>query len=295
MTTLRAGVLGLGAMGAPMAANLAKEALLGGVWNRTSSVAAELSESLGCLQTNTPADLASDCDVLITNVSADADVLNVVDQLLPGLREGKLVLDCSTTSPQTARDAAQRVATRGAQFLDCPVTGGTEGAVNATLAILVGGEFAAFERALPVLSALGRRITHMGPVGAGQVTKAVNQIMVAGINQAVSEGMALAQAEDLDLEAVIATLSTGAAGSWFLQQRGPNMRNDTYPLGFKVALHAKDLAICRAIADEHDVRLPVVEMTLLHYERLLARDPDAEEDISSLFRLKRGMFAGDDS
>ncbi|MEO0423095.1 MAG: NAD(P)-dependent oxidoreductase [Pseudomonadota bacterium] len=295
MTVTRAGVLGLGAMGAPMAANLAKHERLGGVWNRTASVAIQLADSLGCASASTPADLAAECDVLITNVSADADVLAVVDQLLPGLSEGKLVLDCSTTSPQTAREAAKRVASKGAQFLDCPVTGGTEGAINATLAILVGGERDAYERALPVLESLGRRITHMGPVGAGQVTKAVNQIMVAGINQAVSEGMALAQAESLDLDAVIATLATGAAGSWFLEQRGPNMRDDTYPLGFKVALHAKDLAICRAIADEHDVRLPVVEMTLLHYERLLARDPDAEEDISSLFRLKREMFASDDS
>ncbi len=295
MTSLRAGVLGLGAMGAPMASNLARAGLLGAVWNRTQSTGERISKELDCTLADSPAALAEQCNVMITNVSADADVLAVVDQLLPGLAPGKLVLDCSTTSPETAREAARRIAAKGAEFLDCPVTGGTEGAINGTLAILVGSEASAYERALPVLETLGRRITHMGPVGAGQVTKAVNQVMVAGINQAVTEGMALAQSEGLDLDAVIATLSTGAAGSWFLEQRGPNMRDDRYPLGFKVALHAKDLEICRAIADRHDVRLPVVEMTLLHYERLLARDPDAEEDISSLFRLKREMFTADDT
>jgi 3-hydroxyisobutyrate dehydrogenase len=294
MVQLTAGFAGLGAMGVPMAGNLARKGLLGAVWNRTAARAQEVAARLGCHAAASPAALAERCDVVVTCVSADADLLAVVDAMLPGLGAGRLVVDCSTTAPATARAAAERVASSGARFLDCPVTGGTEGAENATLAILAGGDADDFARARPVLEAMGRRIVHMGPVGAGQTTKAVNQIMVAGINQAVSEGMALAQAEGLDLDQVIDTLSTGAAGSWFLQHRGPNMRDDRFPLGFKVALHAKDLAICQAVADSHGVRLPVVEMTLVHYQRLLEKHPEAEEDISSLFRLKREMFqAGD--
>jgi 3-hydroxyisobutyrate dehydrogenase len=292
---MKTGFAGLGAMGVPMAANLARAGLLQAVWNRTGATATAFAEANGCLASASPAELAAACDVVVTCVSADDDVLAVVDAMLPGLGSASIVIDCSTTSPATARLATERVAGRGARFLDCPVTGGTEGARLATLAILVGGDAEAYHRAKPVLAAMGRHIEHMGPSGAGQVTKAVNQVMVAGINQAVSEGLAMARAEGLDFDKVIGALSTGAAGSWFLQHRGPNMRDDRYPLGFKVALHAKDLRICQAIADAHDVRLPVVEMTLHHYERLLTANPDAEEDISSLFRLKRAMFdeAGD--
>lgn len=290
MVQLTVGFAGLGAMGAPMAANLARHGVLAAVWNRTAATAERVARELGCAACPSPAALAERCDVIVTCVSADGDVLAVTEAMHGGLGPGRLVLDCSTTAPATAREAAAGIAARGAAFLDCPVTGGTEGAANATLAILVGGDGDAFARARPVLEMLGRRVVHMGPVGAGQTAKAVNQIMVAGINQAVTEGMALAQAEGLDLDQIIATLATGAAGSWFLEQRGPNMRDDRYPLGFKVALHAKDLNICRAIADSYGVRLPVVEMTLLHYERMLGERPDAEEDISSLFRLKRSMF-----
>lgn len=287
---MKTGFAGLGAMGAPMAANLARAGLLQAVWNRTAGTADRFAAAHDCSAADSPAALAAACEAVVTCVSADEDVLAVIDALLPGLQPDSIVIDCSTVAPHTAREAAARVAAVGGHFLDCPVTGGTEGARNATLAILAGGDEQAFSRALPVLGAMGRRIEHMGPSGAGQVAKAVNQIMVAGINQAVCEGMALARAEGLDLDKTIDALSTGAAGSWFLQHRGPNMRDDRYPLGFKVALHAKDLRICRAIAEAHDVRMPVVEMTLLHYERMLGERPDAEEDISSLFRLKRSMF-----
>jgi 3-hydroxyisobutyrate dehydrogenase len=290
---MKTGFAGLGAMGIPMAANLSRAGLLEAVWNRTTATATDFAGEHDCAVSDDPAALAACCDVIVTCVSADEDVLSVVEQMLPGLHAGSIIIDCSTTSPTTARTAAARAAGVGAQFLDCPVTGGTEGARQGTLAILVGGDADAFARAKPVLEAMGRRIEHMGPSGAGQVSKAVNQIMVAGINQAVTEGIALAQAESLDLDKIIAALSTGAAGSWFLEHRGPNMRDDAYPLGFKVGLHAKDLRICRDIADAHDVRLPIVEMTLLHYERLLAEFPQDEEDISSLYRLKRAMFEAD--
>jgi 3-hydroxyisobutyrate dehydrogenase len=144
------------------------------------------------------------------------------------------------------------------------------------------------------LAALGRTVAHFGPVGAGQAAKAVNQIMVAGINQAVSEALAFAHAEGLPLDQLIETLGQGAAASWFLSNRGPNMLRGTYPLGFKVRLHEKDLEICQRMAQRHGVRLPVVEMTLVHYKRLLATAAQ-DEDISSLYRLKAALFAGSES
>jgi len=291
---LKTGFIGLGAMGLPMGRNLHRAGLLHAVWSRTPEKALALVTEIGCRACADPAALARECEVIVTCVSADADLLEVVDALAPGLKPGALVLDCSTTSADAARAAAERVRERGAEFLDCPVTGGTEGARQATLAIMVGGDEQAFERARPILSAMGRTIVRFGSVGAGQAAKAVNQIMVAGINQAVSEALAFARAEELPIDRLIETLGQGAAGSWFLTNRGPNMLRGTYPLGFKVRLHQKDLEICRKMAARFDVRLPVVEMTLLHYKRLLAT-AEQDEDISSLHRLKAAMFEGEES
>ena len=285
----RAGFAGLGAMGAPMARNLAKAGLLAAVYNRTAATAAALAAELGCAVAPTPADLAAACDVIVLCVSADADVLGLVDALAPRLARGAIVVDCSTVSAATAREAARRLAAHGAAFLDCPVSGGTEGAANATLSIMCGGDARALERARPVLGAMGKRVVHMGASGAGQATKAVNQIAVAGVNQAVSEALALAEAEGLDLARVIDAVGGGAAQSWFLTNRGPNMARMAFPLGFRVRLHQKDLDICRAMAAEHGVQLPVVEMTTIHYRRLLDAG-HGDEDISALFRLKKAMF-----
>jgi 3-hydroxyisobutyrate dehydrogenase len=291
---LNTGFIGLGAMGLPMARNLHRAGLLHAVWSRTPEKSLALVTETGCHACADPAELARECDVVVICVSADADLLEVVEALVSGLKRGALVLDCSTTSADAARAAAEHVRKAGGEFLDCPVTGGTEGARQGTLAIMAGGDAQAFERARPVLAAMGRTIVHFGPVGAGQAAKAVNQIMVAGINQAVSEALAFARAEALPIDKLIDTLGQGAAGSWFLANRGPNMLRGTYPLGFKVRLHHKDLEICRKMAARFDVRLPVVEMTLLHYKRLLAM-AEQDEDISSLHRLKAAMFEGEES
>jgi 3-hydroxyisobutyrate dehydrogenase len=192
----------------------------------------------------------------------------------------------------TARDAAALLAASGAGFLDCPVSGGTEGAAAGTLSIMAGGDEATLERARPALEAIGGSITLMGPVGAGQSAKATNQIMVAGINQAVTEALAFGQAQGLPMDRLISALEKGAAGNWFLSKRGPTMIRGEFPLGFKVGLHAKDLEICRRMADQLGVKLPLVEMTLLHYARLPAQS--ADEDISALFRLKSDMFTRSD-
>ncbi len=175
--TLATGFIGLGAMGRGMARNLHKAGLLRGVWNRSSGSARELARELGVIEAADPAALAAACDAVVLCVSADADVLAVVDAMLPGLRPGSIVIDCSTVSAGTARDAAARLAVRDVQFLDAPVSGGVEGARDGTLAVMVGGAADAFERAAPVLAAMGRTVTHFGPTGAGQAAKATNQIM----------------------------------------------------------------------------------------------------------------------
>jgi len=289
---LRVGFAGLGAMGLPMARNLHRAGLLTAAWNRTAAKAETLCAETGAEAAATPAALAAQCDVVVTCVSADQDLLDVVEAMAPALRAGAIVVDCSTVAARTARAAAARLAEVGAGFLDCPVSGGTEGAVAGTLSIMVGGAAEHLEGARPALEAMGSTIVHMGPAGAGQAAKATNQIMVAGINQAVTEALAFGRAQGLPMEKVIAALEKGAAGNWFLSKRGPTMIRGEFPLGFKVALHAKDLEICRRMAADLGVKLPVVEMTLLHYARL--PEHSADEDISALFRLKSDMFGTSD-
>ncbi|HEX7048195.1 MAG TPA: NAD(P)-dependent oxidoreductase [Gammaproteobacteria bacterium] len=286
---MKTGFIGLGAMGYPMARNLHKASLLAGVWNRSNEKAEQFAKETGAIAFKDIESLARECECVVTCVSADADVLAVVDVLVEHLPEGTLVIDCSTVSAETAKQAAKKLATRNIGFLDCPVSGGTEGAIHATLAIMCGGEEKDFERAQPVLHAMGKRIALMGTVGSGQATKAVNQIAVAGVNQAVSEALAFARAHGLDLNKVIDVVGSGAAASWFLTNRGRNMERMSFPLGFKVTLHEKDLGICKRMAETFDVQLPIVEMTLLHYRRLAAAG-HGDEDISSLYRLKRAMF-----
>jgi len=291
---MRTGVIGLGGMGAPMARNLQRAGLLETVWNRTRATAEALAAELGVPAAFDPAELAGRCELVILSVSADADVLEMVDAILTGLKPGSVVIDTSTVSRETARAAAENVAAGGGAFLDAPVSGGVEGACQGTLAMMVGGDAAVLERVRPVLQAVASRITHMGPAGAGQATKAVNQIMAAGINQAVTEALAFARAHDLPMDRVIEVVGSGAAGNWFLTHRGPSMVEGKFEPGFRVALHHKDLEICRQMAEQFGVTLPVVEMTLVHYRRLMQAGL-GDEDISALFREKLALFAPDDS
>lgn len=276
-------------MGAHMARNLHRAGLLQGVWNRSATRAAELATELGCVHAATPDALAAQCDVLVLCVSADDDVLEVVRALTPGLRPGALVIDCSTVSAATAATAGSLVAAQGAAFLDCPVSGGVEGARLGTLAIMCGGAAEDFERARPVLSAMGRTVSLFGPLGAGQATKATNQIMCAGIIRAVAEAMAFARAQGLPLDRVVETLGQGAGSSWYFVNRAPNMIRGAYPAGFRVVLHAKDLRICREMAAACGVSLPVVEDVLREYEELIRRG-HGDEDISAIHRLKQELF-----
>ena len=284
------GFIGLGAMGAPMARNLKRAGLLTGVWNRTTEKALTLATELGVRAAASPAALARTSETLVLCVSADHDLLQLISALAPAMRKGLLIIDCSTVSANAARAAGKICAARGTQFLDAPVSGGVEGAVKGTLAIMVGGDDTAYNRAQPVLLAMGKTITHFGANGAGQAAKATNQIMVAGIIRAVAEGLAFAAAHGLALDKVIATLSQGAGGSWYLANRGPFMERGAYPAGFRVRLHDKDLKICRAMAAAAGARLPVVEEALADYAQLIAAGHD-DEDISSIYRLKAPLFS----
>lgn len=286
---LRTGFIGLGAMGQGMARCLHRAGLLRVVWNRTADKAAALARETGCEHAASPAHLAGLCDVVVTCVSADADVLDLIATMQPSLRPGGIFIDCSTVSATTARQAATALAAQEVAFLDAPVSGGVEGARDGSLAIMVGGPEAAFERARSILEAMGRTVAHLGPNGAGQAAKATNQIMCAGIIQAVAEAMAFAKAQGLPLDRLVDTLGKGAGSSWYFVHRAPNMIRERYPPGFRVRLHQKDLEICRDMAARDGVQLPVVEMTLLHYRRLIEQG-FGDEDISTIFRLKDALF-----
>jgi 3-hydroxyisobutyrate dehydrogenase len=288
---MQTGFVGLGAMGAHMARNLRRAGLLNGVWNRTAEKATALAQELGCHAFKDLAELAANCEAVVICVSADEDVRAVVAGLEPALSPRMIVMDCSTVGAQTARDMHELLAPLGVGFLDCPVSGGVEGARAATLAIMVGGDEDCFERAAPVLEKLGKTVTYLGPSGAGQAAKATNQIMCAGIIQAVGEAMAFAHAEGLPLDKLIETLGKGAGSSWYFVNRAPFMAHNSFPAGFKVRLHAKDLRICRDMAAKRGAELPVVESTLKQYAQLIVQG-FGDEDISAIYRLTSALFPG---
>jgi len=282
---MKAGMIGLGAMGIGMAKNIAKAGYLTGVYNRTTAKAQNLAEELDAIAFDQPEELAAIVDVVLICVSADQDVLAMVEMIALTIKPGSIVVDMSTVSSDTAKQAAAMLAEKQAAFLDAPVSGGVEGAKNGTLAMMVGGDAEVLEQVRPILEAMTGRIMHMGPTGSGQAAKAVNQIMAAGINQAVTEALAFAQAQDLPMDKIIEVISGGAAGNWFLQHRGPTMTCGTFAPGFKLALHHKDLLICQSMARQTGASTTLIDMTIADYERLMAENY-GDEDISALYRLK---------
>jgi 3-hydroxyisobutyrate dehydrogenase len=283
---MKTGIIGLGAMGISMARRLANAGYLAAIYNRTIGKAQALSEELQVTVCPQPEDLAAHMDLVLICVSADQDVMAMITAIGKTIKPNSIVVDISTVSKDTAIAAQAMLVEKQVAFLDAPVSGGVEGAKNGSLSMMVGGDTEILEKVRPVLATLATRITHMGAVGSGQATKAVNQIMVAGINHAVTEALAFAQAQQLPMDKVIEVTSAGAAGNWFLQHRGKTMTNDTYAPGFKVNLHHKDLKICKAMADKANIGIPVSSMTIKDYAELVA-DGYGDEDISALFRLKR--------
>ena len=286
---MNVGMVGLGVMGAAMARHLSRAGLLTSVWNRTPARAASLAEDLGVMQANDLPDLAHQCEVILICVSADEDVREVTEALRPALGPGHVLVDTSTIGVDTAEALAEQVAAVGAAFVDAPVTGGAEGAEAGTLQIMAGGDEAVVEQVRPALLAFGSHVTHLGPVGYGQRAKAVNQVLAAGMVQAISEALAFADASGLDAEQLLPVLSGGAAGSRLLERRGARILARDFEPGFRMALHHKDLHLCRRLLQSLDVNLPLVEMTLKHYDRLMAQG-HGDEDMSALYRLKRELF-----
>ena len=285
----RVGFIGLGTMGAAMAGHVAGAGYPLMVWNRTPGRAASLVAA-GARQAETPAALAAESDVIVVCVSDSPDVEEVLfgpSGAAEGVRDGGLVVDCSTVAPSTARSAAERLAGRGVGFVDAPVSGGSEGAQKATLTIFCGGDAANVERARPVLSTMGRTITHVGPVGAGQAVKAVNQVILAGTYLGVAEGIVLALKAGLDVGQVVEALGGGAAQSWVLANRSGRMIDNDYPLGFKVSLHLKDLGIALDMARELGADLPIAALCA-DFERELVAGGHAGEDMSAVARVIRG-------
>ena len=283
---MKVGFIGLGAMGHSMAGHLRAKDLLSVVGNRTLAKSEDFASANAVVAAMRATDF-SGCDAVMLCVSADADVLENVRALAAVLKRGSVVVDHSTVASETAKAAHALLAGHGIGFIDAPVSGGVEGARNGKLSIMAGGDAADLEKVRPALDAYALRITHMGPSGAGQATKAVNQVLVAGIAQAVCEGLALGEKLGLAPDLLVPTLAAGAAGNWFLDKRGATMLADSFAPGFKSALLHKDLLIVREMAAQAGIRMTVIEQSLADYTELMAKG-FGEEDTSALLRLKRG-------
>jgi 3-hydroxyisobutyrate dehydrogenase len=279
----RTGFVGLGTMGSFMAANLLRAGAELTVWNRTPGKAGALVE-MGAEEGNSPRDVAVRSDIVVVCVSDTPDVEAVIfgpDGISDGIRVNGLVIDCSTISPEATRDFGRRLAERRVGMVDAPVSGGSEGARLGTLTMFVGGAVPDVERARPVLEAMGKTITHLGQLGSGQAGKAVNQVIISGIYMGVAEGIVLGMKAGLDPHQLVEALSGGAAQSWVLANRSGRMIDDEYPLGFRLALHRKDLGIALEMAAQMELGLPVAQLTAA-MEDLLVGQGRGDEDMSVL-------------
>ncbi|MCU0280966.1 MAG: NAD(P)-dependent oxidoreductase [Acidimicrobiia bacterium] len=293
----RIGFIGLGTMGGGMVRNLLAKGHAVAVWNRSPERVAALVAA-GASAATGPADLAADCPIVMICVSDTPDVEQVVlgpGGLLDGLAPGSLVVDHSTISPRATRALADAVAAKGAHWLDAPVSGGSEGAARGTLSIMVGGDPADLERARPYLEAYGTAVTHVGPTGAGQMAKLVNQILVVVTQQGVGEALLLAQAGGLDLGRTIDAVKGGAAGSWMLANRGPQMARRDWRPGFTIDLQQKDLRLVLEAADELGVPLPGTALVFQLYRALQQQGLGAEGNHALVKALEQiaGITLGD--
>lgn len=287
---MRVAFIGMGTMGAAMALNIVKAGHELTVHNRTREREAPVAEA-GAARAASPAEAAGQADVVITCVSDTPDVEAVVlgkGGVIEGARPGSLVVDMSTISPAATRRISSELSDAGLRMVDAPVSGGSEGAEKGILTIMVGGESDDVEEVMPVFQAMGKTITHVGPIGSGQVVKAINQVIIAGTYLSVAEGMALGMKAGLDMEKAVSALSGGAAGSWVLSNRSDNMIQNRYPLGFRVRLHQKDLRIALEAARELGVMLPVAALVDQIEAGLIGRGY-GDEDVSAMARAIREL------
>jgi 3-hydroxyisobutyrate dehydrogenase len=281
--------LGLGVMGFPMAGHLARAGHTVIVYNRTSAKAAQWVEKYGGSSAPTPAAAAADASLVMMCVGNDDDVRAVAlgaDGAVGAMRSGSVLIDHTTASAIVAREVHAAAKARGVGFLDAPVSGGQAGAENGKLTIMVGGEADVFARAEGVLAHYARAVTLMGGPGSGQLTKMVNQICIAGLVQALSEGINFARKAGLDPERVLDVIGKGAAQSWQMDNRGKTMAADKFDFGFAVDWMRKDLAICTAEARANGAALPATALVDQFYARIQAQG-GGRWDTSSLIRLLR--------
>lgn len=285
---MKVAFIGLGTMGAGMAVNILKAGHELTVHNRTREKEEAVAQE-GALRAASPKEAASGAEIIVVCVSDTPDVEEIIlgdNGVIQGASEGAIVVDMSTISPTATRSIAEKLGDNGIKMLDAPVSGGSEGAQHGTLAIMVGGETAEFEKALPILKAMGKTITHVGAIGAGQITKAINQIVISGTYLTVAEGLTLGIKAGLDMQKIIEAISGGAASSWVLHYRAINVVNNTYPLGFRVRLHQKDLKIALDTARELGVTLPATALVAQIENGLIARGY-GDDDVSAIGRSIR--------
>ncbi len=280
--------IGMGTMGAPMALNLLKAGYELSVHNRTRE-REEAVAAQGAKRAASPKEAAEGADIVITNVSDTPDVEAVVlgaEGAIHGMKAGSMLIDVSTISPIVTKAIAAKLAEKKIDMLDAPVSGGSEGAEKGTLSIMVGGKADVLAKAMPVLEAMGKSITHVGDIGSGQVTKAINQTILAGIYSSVAEGMVLGMAAGVDIYAALKAVSGGAAGCWVLDNRAKNMIEDDYPLGFRTKLFLKDLGIALETSKDLGVAMPVAA----YVEQLgtsIVKRGYGDEDVSNIARVVR--------
>lgn len=280
---MKIGFVGLGVMGRPMALHLQRAGHELFVWARRPESAAGLPATF-CA---TPAELGQHCAVVFTVITSSADVESVAlgaNGLSEGMAPGSVLIDCSTIAPESAREIAARLAEKRIHFLDAPVSGGAQGAIDATLAIMVGGDAAVLEGVRPLLDCLGKRIVHVGPNGAGQVAKACNQMIMVAAIQAAAEAMRLAAAAGVDCAAVKRALSGGSAASRVLEVMGERMVRRDFSAGIEARLHHKDFGLVLEAARQSGVPVPLAAVVGQQLNALMAQGW-GRSDTSSLLRV----------
>lgn len=285
---MKVAFIGMGTMGAPMALNILKAGHEVTVHNRTREREEPVAKA-GAKRAASPKEAAAGAEVIITCVSDTPDVEQVIlgdNGVIHGAQAGSIVVDMSTISPAVTRHIAKKLGEKGVKMIDAPVSGGSEGAQKGTLSIMIGGEAEDVEKVRPVLEAMGKTITHVGPIGSGQITKAINQVIIAGTYWGVAEGIAIGLKAGLDMEKVVQAVGSGAAGSWGLTNRSGNMIQNSYPLGFRVRFHRKDLNIALEAARELGVTIPVAAFVEQIETGLITRG-HGDEDVSVIARSIR--------
>ncbi len=282
--------IGLGVMGYPMAGHLQKGGHAVTVYNRTSAKAQSWATEHGGNHAATPREAAAGCEFIFACVGNDDDLRSVTlgeDGAFAGMKAGAIFIDNTTASALIARELAAAAADAGFGFLDAPVSGGQAGAENGALTVMVGGDAATFSSAEPIIDCYARKVGLMGPVGAGQLTKMVNQICIAGLVEGLAEGLQFARKAGLDIEAVVEVIAQGAAGSWQMENRHKTMNANEYEHGFAVNWMRKDLGICLAEARQNGAHLPVAALVDQFYSEIQKMGGGRWDTSSLMARLER--------